>query len=96
MAMPPDKRHRCARWNGFFRFWNQAKQHGFATLPAGKDPDDVLLQAGSEGLKNIVATARSLVDTMWDRPVRQHDVRQPEQRAQFWQSDPVADPQYRQ
>jgi DNA primase len=45
-----------------------------------------LREVGHEGFKNIVATARSLVDTMWDGIMADHDMRQPEQRAQFWQA----------
>ena len=54
-------------------------------LPAGKDPDDLLREAGSEGFSKVLATARSLVDSLWDGIAAQHDVRQPEARAQFWQ-----------
>jgi DNA primase len=70
----------------FLPLLEPGKTARFATLPAGKDPDDVLREAGNEGFKNIIATARSLVDTMWDSAMAEHDVRQPEQRAQFWQS----------
>ena len=70
----------------FLPLLEPGKTARFATLPAGKDPDDVLRESGNEGFKNIIATARSLVDTMWDSVMAEHDVRQPEQRAQFWQS----------
>ena len=70
----------------FLPLLEPGKTARFASLPAGKDPDDVLREAGQEGFKNIVATARSLVDTMWDGTMAEHDVRQPEQRAQFWQA----------
>lgn len=69
----------------FLPLLEPGKTARFATLPAGKDPDDVLREAGNEGFKKIIATARSLVDTMWDSVMAEHDVRQPEQRAQFWQ-----------
>ena len=70
----------------FLPLLEPGKTARFASLPAGKDPDDVLREAGQEGFKNIVATARSLVDTIWDSTLAEHDVRQPEQRAQFWQA----------
>ena len=56
-----------------------------ALLPEGKDPDDLLRSAGSDGLLKILATARSLVDSLWIGMAAQHDLRQPEQRAEFWQ-----------
>jgi DNA primase len=61
------------------------KSARLAVLPAGKDPDDLLREAGSEGFSKVLATARSLVDSLWDGIAAQHDVRQPEARAQFWQ-----------
>ena len=56
-----------------------------ATLPEGKDPDDVLRSDGSDGLLKVLAMARSLVDSLWTGLSAQHDLRQPEQRAEFWQ-----------
>jgi len=61
------------------------KSARLAVLPAGKDPDDLLREAGSDGFSKVLATARSLVDSLWDGIAAQHDVRQPEARAQFWQ-----------
>ena len=57
----------------------------FAMLPEGKDPDDVLRSDGSDGLLKVLAMARSLVDSLWTGLSAQHDLRQPEQRAEFWQ-----------
>ena len=54
-------------------------------LPEGKDPDDVLRSDGSDGLLKVLAMARSLVDSLWTGLSAQHDLRQPEQRADFWQ-----------
>ena len=54
-------------------------------LPEGKDPDDVLRSDGSDGLLKVLAMARSLVDSLWTGLSAQHDLRQPEQRAEFWQ-----------
>lgn len=56
-----------------------------AMLPEGKDPDDVLRSDGSDGLSKVLAMARSLVDSLWTGLSAQHDLRQPEQRAEFWQ-----------
>jgi len=56
-----------------------------ALLPAGKDPDDVLGEAGPDGLRKIIATARALVDSMWASIGADFDLQQPESRAQFWQ-----------
>ena len=56
-----------------------------AMLPEGKDPDDVLRSDGSDGLLKVLAMARSLVDSLWTGLSAQHDLRQPEQRAEFWQ-----------
>ena len=56
-----------------------------AMLPEGKDPDDVLRCDGSDGLLKVLAMARSLVDSLWTGLSAQHDLRQPEQRAEFWQ-----------
>ena len=55
-----------------------------ALLPEGKDPDDLLRSAGSDGLLKVLATARSLVDSLWIGMATQHDLHQPEQRAAFW------------
>ena len=33
----------------------------------------------------LLAVARSLVDSLWDALAGQHDLRQPESRARFWQ-----------
>jgi DNA primase len=56
-----------------------------AMLPEGKDPDDVLRSDGADGLLKVLAMARSLVDSLWTGLSAQHDLRQPEQRAEFWQ-----------
>ena len=57
-----------------------------ALLPEGQDPDDVLRSEGAEGFLKILTTARSLIDSLWDSLAAQHDLRQPEQRAEFWQA----------
>ena len=56
-----------------------------ALLPESQDPDDLLRSEGADGLLNVLTTARSLVDSLWLGLSAQHDLRQPEQRAEFWQ-----------
>jgi DNA primase len=62
------------------------KSARLAVLPAGQDPDDLLQSEGGDGLLKVLSTARSLVDSLWTITGDQHDLRQPEQRAQFWQA----------
>lgn len=62
------------------------KSARLALLPEGKDPDDVLKQGGNDAFLKVLVTARSLVDSLWDNLAATHDLRQPESRAQFWQS----------
>ena len=57
-----------------------------ATLPAGRDPDDVLNESGPEGLRKILSSAQAMVDVIWTTTAAQFDTQQPEARAQFWQS----------
>jgi len=61
------------------------KSARLALLPAGKDPDDLLRDAGRDGFVRVLASARALIDSLWDGVAAQHDLRQPEARAQFWQ-----------
>jgi DNA primase len=61
------------------------KSARLALLPEGKDPDDLLRNGGNEAFVKILTTARSLVDSLWDGLAAEHDLRQPESRAQFWQ-----------
>ena len=62
------------------------KSARLAVLPAGQDPDDLLQSEGGDGLLKVLSTARSLIDSLWTITAEQHDLRQPEQRAQFWQA----------
>ena len=57
-----------------------------AMLPVGKDPDDVLGETGPEGFRKILGSAQALVDVMWSSTAAQYDTKQPEARAQLWQS----------
>ena len=62
------------------------KSARLAVLPSGQDPDDLLQSEGGDGLLKVLSMARSLVDSLWAIMGDQHDLRQPEQRAQFWQA----------
>ena len=62
------------------------KSARLAVLPAGQDPDDLLQSEGGDGLLKVLSAARSMLDSLWTITADQHDVRQPEQRAQFWQA----------
>ena len=57
-----------------------------AMMPAGKDPDDVLSESGPEGLRKCLDSAQALVDVIWTTTAAQFNTKQPEARAQFWQS----------
>ena len=62
------------------------KSARLAVLPPGQDPDDLLQSEGGDGLLKVLSMARSLIDSLWTITAEQHDLRQPEQRAQFWQA----------
>jgi len=62
------------------------KSARLAMLPAGQDPDDLLRSEGGDGLLKVIGTASSLVDSLWTGFAAEHDLRQPEQRAEFWQA----------
>ena len=62
------------------------KSARLAVLRAGQDPDDLLQSEGGDGLLKVLSAARSMIDSLWTITAEQHDLRQPEQRAQFWQA----------
>ncbi len=62
-----------------------SKSVRIATLPEGKDPDDIIRAEGGNGLLRIISTASSLVDAAWYRKASLYDLSLPEQRAAFWQ-----------
>ena len=62
------------------------KSARLAMLPEGQDPDDLLQKEGGHGLLKAINTASSLIDSLWTSITAEHDLRQPEQRAQFWQA----------
>jgi DNA primase len=62
------------------------KSARFATLPDGKDPDDVIAAEGPDGFRKIIDMSCSLIDSLWVQMAARFDLRQPESRASFWQS----------
>ena len=57
-----------------------------AVLPNGKDPDDLIGASGPDEFRKVILTARSLVDSLWERLQSEYELTQPESRAQFWQA----------
>ncbi|MGC6439491.1 MAG: DNA primase [Candidatus Puniceispirillaceae bacterium] len=56
-----------------------------ATLPDGKDPDDILKEEGREGFARILESASGLMDALWSRTAGLYDVSDPSGMAAFWQ-----------
>ncbi|WP_173932029.1 DNA primase [Chelativorans sp. Marseille-P2723] len=59
---------------------------GFALLPEGKDPDDLLREAGRDAFDAVVAAARPLADILWMRETAGRTFDTPERRAELEQS----------
>jgi DNA primase len=55
----------------------------FAFMPEGKDPDDMLREAGANALRGIFAETRSLADVLWEREVSAEPLDDPDRRAGF-------------
>jgi DNA primase len=55
----------------------------FATLPEGKDPDDLIRASGAEAMQNVLDGARPLVEMLWLREMETARLDTPEQRAAF-------------
>jgi DNA primase len=53
----------------------------FLTLPAGKDPDDLVRVGGREAFEALAATPEPLVDRLWNHEVAAAPLATPEQRA---------------
>jgi DNA primase len=64
----------------------------FVTLPAGKDPDDIVRSEGREAMEALLAAPQSLVDRLWDHELRAEPLATPEERAGLRQrlSDHIA------
>ncbi|HWH22957.1 MAG TPA: DNA primase [Allosphingosinicella sp.] len=54
---------------------------GFATLPAGQDPDDLIRAGGRGALEALLETPEPLVDRLWKHEVAAEPLETPEQRA---------------
>jgi DNA primase len=58
-----------------------AKSLAFATLPTGKDPDDVVREGGAGGMEALIGAAEPLVDRLWQHEAAALPLRTPEDRA---------------
>lgn len=54
---------------------------GFAFLPDGLDPDDMIRQQGAEEFAGVLERRRPLIDVLWEREVAAGPLTTPEQRA---------------
>ncbi|MGA9582065.1 MAG: DNA primase [Allosphingosinicella sp.] len=54
---------------------------GFATLPAGQDPDDLIRAGGRQGMEALLEAPESLVDRLWNHELNAEPLATPEQRA---------------
>ncbi|VXC85866.1 DNA primase [Sphingomonas sp. 8AM] len=54
---------------------------GFATLPEGQDPDDLMRAKGAQGFEALVREAEPLVDRLWKHELAAEPLDTPEQRA---------------
>ena len=57
------------------------KSLGFALLPEGRDPDDLIRAEGADAFRKLLAAARPLIDMLWARESRGIDLATPERRA---------------
>jgi DNA primase len=64
----------------------------FATLPPGKDPDDLIRSEGRQAIEALLENTESLVDRLWNHELNAEPLVTPEQRAGLRQrlSDHVA------
>ncbi|HXY89776.1 MAG TPA: DNA primase, partial [Xanthobacteraceae bacterium] len=53
----------------------------FATLPEGRDPDDLIRAGGAEAMREVLATARPLSEMLWLRETENARLDTPERRA---------------
>ena len=53
----------------------------FVTLPAGEDPDSLIAGRGPEGLREVLARARPLIDMLWEMDAGGRAADTPERRA---------------
>jgi len=62
-------------------FLAPGKSLRFATLPEGKDPDDLIRSSGAEAMQQVLDGARPLVEMLWLREIESARLDTPEQRA---------------
>ena len=55
----------------------------FVFLPDGKDPDDILREAGAPALRGLLEETRPLIDILWEREVEAEPLDDPDRRAGF-------------
>jgi DNA primase len=53
----------------------------FALLPQGRDPDDLIREAGAEAFGAVLQSARPLVEMLWGRETEGRSLETPERRA---------------
>jgi len=59
------------------------KSLGFALLPEGQDPDDLVRSNGREAVAEVITSARPLAEMLWLRETEQGGFDTPERRAAF-------------
>ncbi|MEO0681904.1 MAG: DNA primase, partial [Pseudomonadota bacterium] len=55
----------------------------FCLMPAGKDPDDLIRDAGPEAMAEALQAALPLVEMIWRKAMEERDLTSPERRAGF-------------
>ncbi len=62
-------------------FLAPGKSLRFATLPEGKDPDDLIRTSGADAMQDVLQGARALSEMLWLREIETARLDTPEQRA---------------
>jgi len=55
----------------------------FAMLPEGKDPDDLIKEAGADAMGDVITNALPLADMLWNREISSGVYNTPERRAEL-------------
>jgi DNA primase len=61
----------------------EGRSFRFAFLPQGSDPDDLVRSKGASAFAECLASARPLIDVLWQRELKAHPIDTPERRAAF-------------